>query len=148
MLSRRTFSILSGAGLCGMLLCGGCSFGPAVYPVTGRVIYENGQPVDHGKVEFRSRDGQFIGQATLDRNGTFNLRGPRGAEGLPAGDYQAIVVQVVMTDVLPTALQQHESAQVSLLYADYNSTPLQSTIETDQPNEVTLRIERQKDEDT
>jgi hypothetical protein len=119
----------------------GCDSGPATVPVSGRARFSDGTPVDTGKVEFRSPDGRFIGQGTLDRQGRFTLRGRGGADGLPAGTYQVIIVQMILADILPTAGHDHGPARVPLEYGDYHTSRLQAVVEATGPNEIDLTVE-------
>jgi hypothetical protein len=54
-----------------ILLSAGCSKGPAVAPVSGKVLY-NGEPLPYGSIMFQPASGQPAG-AAIEPDGTFRL---------------------------------------------------------------------------
>jgi hypothetical protein len=77
----------------------GCSAPPAVpktYPVKGRVVYDSGQPVTAGLIEFRSEsDASLTCRSAIEIDGSFTLRtlteSNQSLDGAVAGAHTVIV---------------------------------------------------------
>jgi hypothetical protein len=75
----------------------GCSRGPALpkgYPATGTVVYQGGQPMKGGTIQFNNATDpllRVVGQ--VDGNGAFRLRTIKDAEGdgAPEGEYEVVI---------------------------------------------------------
>ena len=123
-------------GLCGLAITGCSSPSGAT---TGFVRFSDGEPVRSGSVEFRSlADGsRFAGR--IDQSGQFSLASSEGKPGCPPGEYEVVVVQIVLTEDLP--LRQHTHGRtVPRRYADYHTSGLRITSEPSlaKPLEVVL----------
>lgn len=108
-------------------------------PAQGIVRFSDGEPVTSGSIEFRSLDDGTRYASRLDSQGRFHLEDQRGARSIPAGEYEIVVVQIVMTEDL--ALEDHQHGRtVPRRYADYSTSDLRATIdeETASPIEVIL----------
>ena len=57
--------------------------------VTGRVTYENGQPLTIGQVVFT--DDFYMGKSDLDKNGEYSIHSMRRNDGLKKGVYRAFI---------------------------------------------------------
>lgn len=125
--------------LLGSLLITGCG-GPTTYPVAGKVVFSDGEPVQNGKIEFRSVDGPARGMGDLSKKGSFRLRTLEGDEGLPAGDYDVVVLQIIMTEDLSLAAHDH-GRPVPPRYADYFTSGLRATVEEGTSEDITITIE-------
>ncbi|EMB14887.1 hypothetical protein [Rhodopirellula europaea] len=113
----------------------GCS---SQQPATGIVEYTDGDPVQSGSIEFRSlkTGDRYAGKIASDR--AFTLRDQDGNESLPPGDYEIVVVQIVMTEDVAAADHQH-GRTVPRRYADYYTSDLRYS---NQANRTTLiRVE-------
>ena len=109
----------------------GCS---SQQPATGIVEYTDGDPVQSGSIEFRSLEtgDRYAGKIASD--GAFTLRDQDGNESLPPGDYEIVVVQIVMTEDVAAADHQH-GRTVPRRYADYYTSDLRYS---NQANRTTL----------
>src|SRR5271156_4407638 len=75
----------------------GCGHGPALpktYPAKGTVVYQGGQPMKGGSIQFNSDADpllRVVGQ--IDVKGAFELHTIKDAQahGAPEGEYQVIV---------------------------------------------------------
>jgi hypothetical protein len=84
-------------GLAGSLGCGGPEpTMPATYPVTGKVVSEDGKPMTGGVISFQSiADPSLTMSGDIQFDGTFTLRtfqGDTQVPGIPPGDYQVSVM--------------------------------------------------------
>lgn len=128
---RTSFLIFETALL---LLLAGC--GTSVGPTAGVVRFEDGTPVTSGSIEFRRRSDKARFASRISAQGMFQPATPEGDVGLPAGAYDVVVVQIVLTEDL--ALEAHTHGHtVPRRYADYYTTDLEYNVA---PNEV-ARIE-------
>jgi hypothetical protein len=96
----RRFTVL--AALTCLLWLSGCGGGR--YPVTGRVTFDDGSPLDAGAVICETQlDGKTImARATLRPDGTFALGTTNPEDGAPPGKYRVLVV--------PRALYESEKS--------------------------------------
>lgn len=92
----------------------------------GQVVFEDGSPVAAGSIEFRDiEDGELF--ASRIKGGWFQPENKKGKLGLPPGDYEIVVVQVVLTEDLAKAAHSHGNT-VPRRYADYHTSGLEATI--------------------
>jgi len=121
-----------------LLLLSGCSDSqPAP---TGVVRFDDGQPVQSGKVELRSlsTDMRYAGKIATD--GSFVLQNEEGVTGLPAGEYEAVVVQMVLTEDLAADQHQH-GRTVPRRYADYYTSGLRVTNEPQRSDPLAITLQ-------
>ena len=137
------------------LTCGnGCSQGERVYPVIGRVLFEDGAPADTGMIEFRSVELGINARAKIQKDGSFQLTTYRPFDGAIAGKHQAIIVQHIITEV--PAPQKHvpnpgKNLQplvhrahkiVAKKYSNYDSTTLEFIVEPIDNNVFDVKVEQ------
>lgn len=106
-------------------LCG-CSRSGQV-PVAGRVVFDDGEPVRTGRIEFRGREQRVRATGSLDNEGFFRLQSDDGADGLPPGEYDVVVVQLVIVEKRSLAEHGH-GRQLPRRYADYYTSGLTASI--------------------
>lgn len=107
----------------------------------GIVVFDDGAPVQSGSVEFRSLADSSRYASRIASDGSFALTDQDGEFGCPPGDYEVVVVQIVLTEDL--AAEDHEHGQtVPRRYADYYTSGLRATNpeESDVPIRITLEI--------
>ena len=140
--------------LAGPILLPACSNSledhPPLYPVKGKVILD-GKPMTSGTIIFEySGDGadapKGVGGGPFRvtskiKDGTFNLIGYAGAEGMPAGNYKVGILATQGRSeanlfgreiVLP---KKGKSAALVSRYADPKTSGLTSEVFRDKPNE-------------
>jgi hypothetical protein len=140
--------------LAGTILLPACSNSgedhPPLYPVKGKVILD-GKPMASGTIIFEySGDGadapKGVGGGPFRvtskiKDGTFNLIGYAGSEGMPAGDYKVGIsaTQGRSEDHLfgreVTLPQKGKSAVSISRYADPKTSKLTARVSKDEPNE-------------
>lgn len=117
----------------------GCDNGVLV-PVSGRVVFSDGQPLRSGKIEFRSPPLKARGAAVLDDQGRFTLTNGEGKPGLPPGDYEVVIVQVVMVEHL--SLEAHDHGRpLPRRYADYHTSGLRVSVPPQGTDQLTITVE-------
>lgn len=136
----RTFTLCARAVALGALcLVSGCGTDRVpTYPVTGRIVFADGRPVRHGRVEVESREHGLTATGTIEHDGTFVLGTYTADDGAVAGTHSAIVVQIVIADGSFTHSVDH-GRPVPVRYADYGTSPLEVTVEP-QPNQIELQL--------
>ncbi len=93
----------------------------------GLVQFADGQPVMSGSIEFRSVDDGERYASRIQSDGQFDLQDKNGNLGIKPGQYEVVVVQMVLTEHL--AASEHSHGQtVPRRYADYYTSGLQATI--------------------
>jgi hypothetical protein len=75
----------------------GC--GNGLYPVTGRVAFEDGSPLDEGQVicEMPTDKGPVMARGNLDKTGHFRLGTLTPGDGARPGKYRVLVMPRGMT---------------------------------------------------
>ncbi len=116
---------------------------PAVYPVHGRVIFEDGEPARLGNVEFRAPD-RTIARGKIAEDGRFQLTTFRPGDGALSGMHQVIVSQLVITKDLTFAEHNH-GRRILPMYGDYGTSPLRFEVKktdakTFPVNEIVIRL--------
>ncbi|MCP4510322.1 MAG: carboxypeptidase regulatory-like domain-containing protein [Fuerstiella sp.] len=118
----------------------GCSSDQvSTYPVSGRVVFENGNPVRYGTIEFTSAEHGTTATGRIDHDGRFMLGTYTANDGAAAGDHNAIVVQMIVADGAFEHTIDHGDA-VPAKYAAYENSPLKVSVNSDEENVVTLTI--------
>ena len=105
----------------------------------GFVKFDDGEPVQSGSVEFRSISDKARYASRIGPDGSFTLRDQDGKERCPPGEYEVVVVQIVLTEDL--AAEKHDHGRtVPRKYADYYTSGLKvnKREEENTPLEVTL----------
>jgi hypothetical protein len=76
------------------LLLGSAGCGSGRYPVTGRVVFDDGTPLDEGIVICEMKEGNrpVLARGSLGRDGTFRLGTQRPGDGVRPGKYRVLVV--------------------------------------------------------
>lgn len=125
----RTLNLLPTLLLSGLIALSsvGCG-GPVLLPVAGRVVFDDGQPVRTGRIEYSAVEGSARAMSEIDRDGRFTLITAEGDAGLPAGQYEVIVVQLVITEDLSLSEHEDHGRPVPRKYADYTTSGLTATV--------------------
>ena len=106
-------------------------------PTAGTVRFEDGSPVKSGSIEFRSLDSDRRYASRIDSDGRFQPEDKESEIGLPPGDYEVVVVQIVLTEDL--AAEDHRHGQtVPRKYADYYTSGLRVSIEPNQQEDIEI----------
>ncbi len=120
-----------------LTLASGC--GSGLVPVTGKVVFEDGEPVRTGRIEFRKSSpesaaatqsvaaAQQRAVGLIDAEGRFRLRNDDGEDGCLPGDYDVVIVQLVSVE--HRSLQSHNHGRpLPRKYADYYTSGLKATV--------------------
>ncbi len=94
----------------------------------GQVSFDDGTPVQSGSIEFRRVSYGDRYAARIAKDGRFRLKSTDGTIGLPPGEYEIVVVQIVLTEDLAAEDHQHGNT-VPRKYADYYTSGLRTKIE-------------------
>ena len=137
--SRRVESVIVLLSLFSTII--GCG-GPTLLPAAGTVQFDDGSPVQTGVVEFRSTDGEYRGASKISNEGAFALETLDGQSGVPAGQYDVIVVQLVITEDLSLADHNH-GKPVPRKYADYFTSGLKVDVTPENASNLVVRVARQ-----
>ncbi|HVK13554.1 MAG TPA: hypothetical protein VM597_32705 [Gemmataceae bacterium] len=97
----------------------GCGSGR--YPVSGRVAYEDGTPVEAGTVIGEATvNGKVVGvQGNIEKDGTFVWGADRAGDGAFPGLYKVIVMPVALGD---SELAEGKRPAVSGKYTKYETS--------------------------
>lgn len=128
----------------------GCSEGN-VFPVSGKIIFADGSPVDTGIIEFRHNTEHINARAKIEKDGKFKLSTFEEFDGAVVGNHKAIIVQHIMAEVeAPTERhdnQGHAAAskhlnhrRVDKKFSSYDTSPLEFQVESDQENDFVVEV--------
>jgi hypothetical protein len=109
-------------------------------PTSGRVRFDDGSPVQAGRIEFRDLGDGSRYTSRIEPNGRFHPENDDGRHGLPPGQYEVVVVQMVLTEDLATE-DHHHGLTVPRRYADYHTSDLRTRVTEDQTAEVEIVLE-------
>ncbi|TVQ04356.1 MAG: carboxypeptidase regulatory-like domain-containing protein [Planctomycetaceae bacterium] len=122
-----------------LLFLVGCG-GPIRVPIEGNVRFSDGEPVRTGKIELRGREPGVRAAAVLDDEGRFALRTDDGALGLPPGDYDVAIVQIVLVE--HRSLEEHGHGRpLSRKYADYFTSGLTASVPESGIRDLVITVE-------
>ena len=118
-------------------LCSGCS--NELTPGVGRIVFDDGEPVRSGSIEFRSVTDRTRFSSRIGPGGEFDLADADGRKGIDPGDYAVIVLQIVMTEDL--AIHEHTHGHtVPRRYADYHTSRLEYTVAPNQTEPIKIVV--------
>jgi len=129
--------ILAGLALAGLAGCGG-----GTYPVSGRLEYEDGEPIREMTgctISFTSEQLGVEARGEIQEDGGFRLGTKRPDDGAPPGTYKVIVAQPHPEPERP----EKRRPVVDLSYEDPQTTPLEATVEPKR-NDFTFKLKRLK----
>lgn len=107
-----------------LLVSIGCT--GATHSGSGVVQFDDRQPVQSGSIELRSLADGLRYASRIAGDGSFTLADQDGVVGCPPGDYEVVIVQIVLTEDLAAADHQH-GRTVPRRYADYYTSGLRTT---------------------
>ncbi len=134
---KRALVLVAATILCTVTGCGG-----STGPTQGSVRFEDGSPVTSGSVEFRSLRDEQRYSSRIAPDGSFQPANQDGEIGLPAGSYEMVVVQIVLTEDLAKEAHAHGNT-VPRRYADYYTSGLKVEISPDQNGPVEIVIQQE-----
>jgi hypothetical protein len=115
----------------GAVLLVGCG-GGGTSPVTGKVVYADGQPVAGGTVIFTSAATKTTATGEIKPDGTFQLTTESTGDGAAPGEYSVVVHD---------AREYGKDSMIAPKYRDIAQTPLKFTVEP-KSNEFEIKVER------
>jgi hypothetical protein len=124
-----------------LLAAAGCSPGPALSPVTGRVVYADGAPLNSGVVEFAPEDGGPVARGMIRPDGTFRL-GTRNRDGAMPGRHKVAVVQTVVVDGSAAAARhKHKGRRLHDRYRRFDTSGIERTVEPGNSHDFRIEVE-------
>ncbi len=120
------------------LLLTGCGSSSGSYQ--GTVQFDDGSPVQSGSVEFRSLADGSRYASRIATDGSFSLADQEGRLGCPPGDYEVVVVQIVLTEDLAAEAHEH-GRTVPRRFADYYTSGLRVTNDADSTSPLRITLQ-------
>jgi hypothetical protein len=125
------------------LICGGlagCGSSDHPYPVHGKLLYEDGQPVgelEGFEVSFTSAELHKTSSGLIQKDGSFTMSSLKDDDGVFPGDYRVSITQP------HPDYERGETQQpiVALVYEDPEKSPLQAKVEA-KTNEFTFKLKK------
>jgi hypothetical protein len=122
-----------------LALLGGCGGGRV--KVSGRVVYDDGSPVEEGTVcgEMEDPEAKQMVQGEIDRDGSFTLGTTQPGDGAKPGKYKLIVLCRTPGDA---EASQGKKPAVDGKYARYNTSGLTVDVTGGPKTDVNLVVTR------
>lgn len=129
---------------CLSVIAAGCGSDQVdTYPVSGKVVFADGEPVRLGTVEFESVSFGTTASGKIKEDGSFVLGTYTSTDGAASGKHRAIVVQIVVNDGTFRHVKDH-GRPVPLRYGNYATSGLSVVIFPEDSNNVLLELDRQQ----
>ena len=135
-LNRR--SVLACGLIISVLTMAGC--GGPVGPTSGFVKFTDGTPVTSGSIELRRRTDRERFSSRIGVDGSFQPVDKDGRVGIEPGNYEVVVVQIVLTEDLAKEAHTH-GGTVPRRYADYYTSGLRIEIESGDTDPIEITVE-------
>lgn len=105
----------------------GCQPQSQVYPVTGKVVYKDGEAIMGGQVEFESQEHEqrLNARGKINSDGSFHLGTYTLDDGALLGAHKAIVIPPMRSESNP----QLVGKEIHLRFRNYTDSPLEFTVE-------------------
>jgi hypothetical protein len=123
-----------------LLLLGVAGCGAGLYPVRGKVTFEDGTPVISGLVVFERTEGDktIMARGALSPDGSFSLSSSRPGDGVSAGKYRVLVT-------VPEAWDEEEAKRrgpaFDKRYMDFKTSGLEFEVQPG-ANEYPIQVTR------
>ncbi len=116
--------------------CGGPAL-PRTYPVSGTVVYKNGQPMKGGSVQFETTADPLLRVVgDIGDDGTFRLRTLKDnarADGAPEGEYRVFVQPPLVNDPRGGLKVAHKGVPAIVLPQTYRVEAKENTLKIELP---------------
>jgi hypothetical protein len=120
-----------------LLLPAAAGCGQGLYPVRGRVTFEDGKPLSKGIVIFESKDGEkaVTARGDIQADGSYRLGTHKPGDGAPAGTYRVLVAPREDVDA------PERNPAFDRRYRDFNTSGLEFEVKAG-PNEFPIEVTR------
>jgi hypothetical protein len=100
-----------------------------VHPVKGKVLLPDGKPVTSGRIVFASTKSTLTAPATIEKDGSFTVKGSVG-DGLPEGDYKVHIEvdETKLPQVKGVPSRRKGTLPFPAEYSEADTSPLKATI--------------------
>ena len=107
--------------------------------------FTDGSPVRSGSVELRHRESKETYSSRIATDGGFLPADDRENIGVPPGEYDVVVVQVVLTEDLKLSEHDH-GGTVPRRYADYYTSGLRVRVGEGSTDPIEVEVEKAEPE--
>jgi hypothetical protein len=117
----------------------GCGNQRPAYPVEGKVVYPDGQPLTEGTVEFETIEDiktRLNARGEIQPDGTFRLTTYVDNDGAVAGEHRALVMPPLAVDNSAPVKRP-----IKAHYRGYETSGLRFTVKPE-PNTFTIEVQR------
>ena len=106
------------------------------YPITGKVLFEDGSNAQFGIIEFRSNSPEpVVVRSKIKKDGTFKVRTIKGK-------HTVIILQVIgIPRGRPRKIVHKHGLEVADKYRDYQTSDLKIEVKPDGANQFELQVD-------
>jgi hypothetical protein len=130
---RWSLALIVAVTLLGLAGCGG----PRLYPVRGKVVWENGaaaRELAGGTVVCESEDGKVAARGEIGDDGSFELSTHKPGDGALLGKHRVAIAEYSPKEPTPPPISDRA-------FSNVQTSGLQINVEQ-KTNEVTLKVRR------
>lgn len=118
----------------------GCGNNSGTVPVSGKVLFPDGSPLDHGIIEMRHRSLPHVARGEVDKNGKFRVSTFQPGDGAMPGEYQVAVTQLIIAEDLRFEDHQH-GKRLDPRFSRVETSNLSVTIRGDEENDLVIEVD-------
>ena len=127
------------------LFCG-CNDGRlTTFPVSGKVVFEDGGYPMFGDIEFYEPTKQINARGKIARDGTFSLGTYEKDDGAVEGNHKVVIIQRTRNHYaaqVESAIEHDHGDLIDDLYFDYRTSGLTAEIKSVENNQLELTVKR------
>jgi hypothetical protein len=118
----------------------GCSDNSGTVPVSGKVVFPDGSPLDHGIIEMRHSLLPQVARGEIDSEGQFSVSTFKPGDGALPGEYQVAVTQLIIAEDLSFEDHQH-GKRLDPRFSRVETSNLTVVVDEDQTNDLVIQVD-------
>ena len=118
----------------------GCSVDSGTVPVSGKVVFPDGSPLDHGIIEMRHNSLPQVARGEIDSEGQFSVSTFKPGDGALPGEYQVAVTQLIIAEDLSFEDHQH-GKRLDPRFSRVETSNLTVVVDEDQANDLVIKVD-------
>ncbi len=121
----------------------GCSNQPRPWPASGRVIYDDGQPLVEGRIEVRSLEHPLVARGSIGRDGQFALTTFKANDGAVSGEHEVLIIQKFTANIDNMKEHAKHAAKTRTLdrkFSNYKTSELTIHIDRGGTTDIVLQV--------
>ncbi len=122
----------------------GCSDQPATYPITGKVQFSDGTPVQFGEIETLQSELKLNARGSIRKDGSFDLGTFSQKDGAVAGKQKVVITQFSASplsgNVKFDTIEHNHGHEIDKKYSSYGTSTLEFDVVPGVSKPIVLEI--------